>query len=58
VLLLDVFVFVLQLESLKAQHEKIEKQSVSVQARLTNLQVTSQSSCLFCCLKRKSYLGL
>lgn len=31
--------FVLQFESLQSQHEKLEKQAVTVQARLTNLQV-------------------
>lgn len=31
--------FVFQFESLQSQHEKLEKQAVTVQARLTNLQV-------------------
>lgn len=35
-----MFYSFLQLEALKIQHEKLEKQSLSVQARLTNLQVT------------------
>lgn len=33
--------YMCQFESLQSQHEKLEKQAVTVQARLTNLQVCS-----------------
>ena len=37
-----LFVLLLKFEMLKSQHEKLEKQAISVQARLTNLQVCEQ----------------